>query len=504
VLLSLLLLHRYNQQNEKLQMIRDFGLLAKSVGANNTAAIRFNKKNAALESLGIFRANNQVEIASIIDLSGFPFVEYFANEKRIPYRIPFLMKNQEMFTDTHLEMVRSIEVDGLVFGYIYLRVNLENLEQQSNLNVQIALLVIFIAMVFTFVIAAQLVKPITAPIRKLAEFARAFGNLKDYSLRVAHDKSTVEIADMYQAFNAMLAEIQSQNHELKTAFEIVSLQKEEIKQKNHDIQDSINSASRLQNLMLPDLDTLGVYSKDLFVFFEPKDTLSGDFYWFAKKGELIFLAAVDCVGHGIPGAMLSIIAHNLLTKFIMENDVHNPAMVLNRLDASVRETNIHSETRSARMMDIALCVIDLKHMTLQYSGAYSPLYLVRNQELIELAADKAAIGTLREHELPSFSNQCFQIQQHDMLYLFSDGIVDQFGGKNNKKFKYPALRRMLLEMSDESIASQAFTIENNFHRWCGLNDQVDDVLVMGYRIDTLQADMVANRQSHISAKKEAN
>lgn len=269
-------------------------------------------------------------------------------------------------------------------------------------------------------------------------------------------------------------EIVSKNNELKNANSI-------IQEKNKDITDSIRYAKRLQTAILKPENKLGSYFDDGFILFKPKDIVSGDFYWFEKFGNLTLLAAADCTGHGVPGAFMSIIGCNLLSQTVNEHAITKPAAILNSVNKGLAKVlqQRNEEVSVKDGMDIALCVFNSETMMLEYSGAYNPMWLIRNGNLIEYKADKFPVGAFVDNEIRIFKNHEIPVQKGDMIYLFSDGYADQFGGPDGKKFKYKALQKLIMETYSKPGRVQKEIFEKTFEDWMGRLEQVDDVLLIG-------------------------
>lgn len=249
--------------------------------------------------------------------------------------------------------------------------------------------------------------------------------------------------------------------------------------KNKDITDSINYAKRLQDAILPGEDII----RNSFVFFRPKDIVSGDFYWIMQLNGHDLMAAVDCTGHGVPGAFMSIIGHNGLNKIVREMDIKQPGNILDKLNEEVYMTlhqNIEVREDVKDGMDMSLVSYDNDRGILEYAGAYNSLYLIRNGELTEYKADKFAIG----HSLTDrrYSNHEIKINKGDVVYIFSDGFADQFGGERGKKFMSKNLKLLLLEIHSRDMKDQKSVLEKTFLEWMGEDyEQLDDVLIIGRR-----------------------
>ena len=281
--------------------------------------------------------------------------------------------------------------------------------------------------------------------------------------------------------------LQHANDALRTkqlaALEIAK-QREELALKNKNITDSINYAKRIQEAMLPSEFLFRKLLPDSFIFYNPKDIVSGDFYWVTEKESKIFIAAVDCTGHGVPGAFMSIIGFDLLRNITKERGVENPAQILNLLNLGISETfSRHTnETALKDGMDVSLLVIDRNNKVLEYSGAFNPLYIARDNKIIEVKGNRFAVGKMEGNEDNKFDNHIIPYKDNDMVYIFSDGYADQFGGPLGKKFKFRRFRHLLLTINSLPLTKQKSFLEENFDSWKGQLEQVDDILVIGIRL----------------------
>ncbi len=259
----------------------------------------------------------------------------------------------------------------------------------------------------------------------------------------------------------------------------------ELDEKNKDITASIRYAKRIQDaILLPD-DLVKQYLPKTFVLFNPKDIVSGDFYWIYDKKDTVLFAAVDCTGHGVPGAFMSIVGHNLLDKIVGEDGVTQPGDILDALNKSVSDTLRQSQSEDQSIkdgMDIALCCFDRKTNELQFAGAHNPLWVIRNGELIEFKGNKFPIGNLKEGEQKKFTNNSITLQKGDTAYVFSDGYADQFGGPKGKKFMYSQFKSKLISIQHMDMEQQAVHLKTFISEWMGALEQVDDILVIGTRL----------------------
>ena len=282
---------------------------------------------------------------------------------------------------------------------------------------------------------------------------------------------------------------------VKARTEEIRIQKDELAEKNKNILDSIQYASRIQNALLPPDDVWYASFPDSFVLYLPKDIVSGDFYWLQAEGNHLHVAAVDCTGHGVPGAFMSIVGVNGLNRAIKIHKKTRPSEILDELNNAVMESLQKSDMTSVKDgMDIALCTINRKTNQLYFSGAFNPLYIMRDgwndevdaplieDKLLEIKSTKHAIGSPFEGKGLPYVDFEFDLKSGDIIYLFSDGFADQFGGPKNKKFKYLPFKKLLIEISTLPLAEQRQRLQQAFENWKGENEQIDDICILGIRI----------------------
>ncbi|MEW6468919.1 MAG: SpoIIE family protein phosphatase [Bacteroidota bacterium] len=265
----------------------------------------------------------------------------------------------------------------------------------------------------------------------------------------------------------------------------ITLQKQNeeiIREKNKDITDSINYARKIQQSILPSEEILLRNYPDSFVLYRPKDIISGDFYWYADIGAYLLFACADCTGHGVPGALMSMIGSNFITHIVNEKEITTPDGALMELDKRVRKAlRQDEEPESKDGMDIAFCALQKEKRVLHYAGANRPLVLVRNGELREYAPSKFPIGGQFNAD-KKFEDNKLLLEKGDCIYLFTDGIADQFGGPKGKKFMKKRFYELLQRICSLPMSGQKSSILVAFEDWKGQLEQVDDVLVMGIRI----------------------
>ncbi len=272
--------------------------------------------------------------------------------------------------------------------------------------------------------------------------------------------------------------------QLEEANRIASLVTE-LEKKNKDITSSIEYAQRIQQAILPHHELIQEGFEEHFVLYLPKDIVSGDFYWYAHKGDYSLIAAVDCTGHGVPGAFMSIIGYSNLNKIVLEQGITEPGLILENLDKEVTEVLKQKQngSKSRDGMDLALCAYHRKTQKLQFAGAYRPLYLIRNKQMQEFKGSSFPIGgTFRYRNKKTFTNHEVQLQKGDTLYLFSDGFPDQFGGVDNRKFMTKKFKKLLLNIWEKPLAEQQAQLMHAFQSWKGDYKQMDDILIIGLKI----------------------
>jgi serine phosphatase RsbU (regulator of sigma subunit) len=259
----------------------------------------------------------------------------------------------------------------------------------------------------------------------------------------------------------------------------VVLKSMEIEEKNRDITASIRYAERIQRAMLPREDTF----RDTFVLFMPKDIVSGDFYWMYDSGDLQFIAVSDCTGHGVPGAFMSIIGHNSLNKVVREYGIKQPSAILDQLNTEVLKALMQRNEETINDgMDMALVAFDSKKFTLEFAGAYNPVYVVRKGEVFTYKGDRFPIGMTAVGDKKNFTNKTVDIQPGDMIYMCSDGYADQFGSEDVKKYKSGNVKQLLSTIWDLPVNEQRERLSNEIMAWKGDLEQVDDILFVGTRI----------------------
>ncbi len=262
----------------------------------------------------------------------------------------------------------------------------------------------------------------------------------------------------------------------------LSVQKDKVVKQNEEITQSIKYASRIQEAILPSEKIFTEHFVEYFIFFKPKNIVSGDFYFLRKVNEYVVFAAVDCTGHGVPGAFMSMLGVAFLNDIIRKKEVTQANQILNilrdNIKQSLNQTGKTGEQQDG--MDMAICVINIKTNELQYSGAHNPLIIIRNNEILEIKADRMPVGV---HKLETeFTNHKLNLQKNDQLYIFSDGFQDQISGRDKEKYKSKHFKEFLLQHSNLTLNNQKQALENEFDNWKGNAKQIDDIVIIGVKI----------------------
>jgi len=266
--------------------------------------------------------------------------------------------------------------------------------------------------------------------------------------------------------------------------EEIDQQKEQLEEYFLQVTDSIKYAQKIQEAILPPESYVRKLLPDSFIFYRPKDIVSGDFYWLGEAEDRVYFAAVDCTGHGVPGAFMSIVGYNQLKQAVITTNGGSPAEILDHLNIGVSETLHQKDENSTSKdgMDVAICSLNHKTKELQYAGAFNPLYLLRDGKIAQTKGDKFPIGSFLDGATPNFTNHKLQLLEGDILYIFSDGYADQFGGPRGKKMMYKKFRDTLIANSQKDLSVQKDLLRDHLYDWMGEEEQVDDILVIGVKV----------------------
>jgi serine phosphatase RsbU (regulator of sigma subunit) len=292
-----------------------------------------------------------------------------------------------------------------------------------------------------------------------------------------------EILAQSENLKLVNAALEQQKEEILAQSELLQKVNQELEHQKQETESSIRYASRIQTAILPVQEQIKKHIPQSFIFYKPKDVVSGDFYWFAEKGDEIIIAAIDCTGHGVPGAFMSMIGDALLKQIVHDWEIYQPNKILELLHKGIIKSLQQENNENKDGMDIAICKWNNKTKELQFAGAMNPLYIVQKGSFEELKGDKQPIGGYQIKQLSDFSLHTIRITEPTQVYLFSDGFQDQFSEKENKKYKVKPFKELLAKISDLDAYKQQEIIENEFHSWKGNQEQTDDVLVIGLKLN---------------------
>lgn len=298
---------------------------------------------------------------------------------------------------------------------------------------------------------------------------------KQHIQQIKHYKDTLEQQKL---------QLKIQDEEILHQIRFLKEQGQYIESQKQELEDSIRYAFRIQQAILPPMYFIDRLLSEYFILYMPKAVVSGDFYYVEQVQDYIIVAAVDCTGHGVPGAMMSVIGSDLLNQAIKINQKTKPSDILKFLDIGVSDflRQTYNESGVNDGMDISVISIHRFHKLVEFAGAYHEVYYTHHGKIVEIKGDKLPIGVNFDGVADTFTNHALPVSKGDMIYLFSDGYADQFGGKHNKKFKYNQLKNLLWDISPRHATEQKEILSATFNDWKGVNEQVDDVLVIGIRI----------------------
>ncbi|MDE0472676.1 MAG: SpoIIE family protein phosphatase [Ekhidna sp.] len=422
------------------------------------------------------------------------YQNYALVDKLDDSRVSFLETDENLyFVTSELDYLTFSRNDWKLIMSIPKELALEPLSQIRSKITWAVLPVIVLSIIFSLIAANMLVKPIVK-LSKAAEELRK-GNL-DTDLPVGND----EIGRLAKLLSATSKSLARQLREQKVSNKKLHEQKSQIEvQKNQlefistQVRDSIICAERIQRSTLPPISSLQNVFKESFVMYKPKDIIGGDFYWFERirKGndELMIIACGDCTGHGVPGAIMSIMGSNQLTNIVYYQNYVDPRKIISRLDRIIK-FELQSDSKRKNIdggMEIGICVIDLDTLRLEFSGVGIPLRIVKHgiHKLDIYKTPRQMVGGIEGSEQEVYATikkEVVQLDSKDRIFLSSDGFQDQFGGPQNKKFLSPNFNKLLEDSSRQPMQDQWRALESSFAEWCKSTDQTDDVCVMGFEV----------------------
>jgi len=282
-------------------------------------------------------------------------------------------------------------------------------------------------------------------------------------------------------------EIESQRDEVEAQRDLLKTHRDILVHQKNEIVESINYAQRIQSAMLPPDSYFSELLNDYFILYKPRDIVSGDFYWIKQVKQYIVLVVADCTGHGVPGAFMSMLGMSNLNEIVQRREITQAKEILNELRKQIKHSLRQQGDRDDPKdgIDMALCVLDMENMKLQYAGANIPFYLIRDVRgkpvLKEIKADRMPLGYYQSEDV-SFVNHDLKLEKGDAFYMFSDGFIDQKGGKEEKKFLSKNFKKLLLKIGDQPMPNQKDILEETLSDWMGDTSLIDDILVIGVRV----------------------
>lgn len=472
---------RINEISKKHESVKSVDLF---IGSDNP--VSFNSENTIHED------HYNTFVKAIKNQSA-----YFIDEDHMQYGFIYMDRNSDIFGDSVIRIIndRTKEINII------------------NQEVLIFSLIFAITIILLFMIILLSAKSITTPLNNLVKKINRIseGNLSERTdpdgckeIRVLSTQFNYMLEELEELYNGLekkviqrTAEISQQKEEIESQRDQIEQQRDvlvenhknlerayhEIEDQQKKITDSIHYARRIQSAILPTRARLKELLHDHFVLYKPKDIVSGDFYWATKQGNKSLIVAADCTGHGVPGALMSMIGNTLLNKIIGVEGITHPDQILDQLRTeiieSLKQTGEDFKTKDG--MDVVLCAIDHDNNKLEFAGANNPLFLVRDGELVVYKGDKQPVGYHIGEPKP-FTNHVLDVQKGDRIYIFTDGYQDQFGGEKERKFLVKRFRNLLLEIHKEPMAEQKEILDTTIEEWMINTFQVDDILVLGFEI----------------------
>jgi len=406
--------------------------------------------------------------------------------------------NQRIVTETDsvtiFEDLLSIDIvldETTMFSGMVLYIKSNDSKERELISKSISRFIwmILISLILLVIIIVLRARSLTRPIinlTKKAEIIRS-GNLNERIIPEGNN----EITGLSESFNHMIDQLQESYETLEQKVidrtaevveqkNIAEHQKHLVEEKNKEILDSINYAKRIQKAILPPDKLFNQLLPDSFVLYKPKDIVAGDFYWLQQIDQTVLIASADCTGHGVPGALVSVVCNNALNRSVHEYGITEPGKILDKTREIVISEFEKSDQEVKDGMDISLCAISEKKI--QWSGANNPLWIIKHgaSDLIEIKPDKQPIGKYAEAK--PFTTHELILESGDTLYIFTDGFSDQFGGEKGKKFKASTMKELILKIQNLKMEDQKIALNDAFEKWRGALEQIDDVNVIGIKI----------------------
>lgn len=356
-------------------------------------------------------------------------------------------------------------------------------------------LILLISLTLVYLLIYFRSRMIVNPIQHLISKTKIIAN-GNYSERVMVAGNN-ELALLSENFNKMVNNIEERNNQieeqseflyqsnrkLNEAYKLLDHQKSLIENKQDDLTASINYAQRIQESLLPTTDEFKKLFEESFIYFLPRDIVSGDFYWYSKIKNKIIIVASDCTGHGVPGAFMSMIGMTILNHLVNYEHIDDPALIISRLDAEICDLLIYNNNNEQRFegMDTSICCIDTENGELKFASAQRPIILMRDGEAITYKGSIYPIGEYYDNIQKIFTNTTIQLEDNDVIYMFSDGYTSQFEETGSKKFNYRRFRKLLTDINHKNLKDQPAILHRTLEAWQGSFEQIDDIMVIGYK-----------------------
>ena len=430
------------------------------------------------------RVNNLISFVTIITMVGYiPAAIYFMEVGIMILNALFLISAFSNFYLVSKKYYNSAFYIASTYGLIYFSFGPVFYGLPSNLHFFIIIMCLIAIALFDSSIALRIYISAAVIIFFTLIFAlKNRAGILHFTEEMKKAQDVISVINLFILFFVTVLFFSFFRRENLIFQKAILKQKDIIEEKQKEILDSINYAKRIQFSLLASENLLNQYLPEHFVLFKPKDVVSGDFYWATPTPEGFVFITADCTGHGVPGAFMSLLNISKLSQAINENKITRPDLILNNVRSEiVNALNAEGSEESKDGMDAVLCKLDIKNMNLQYAAANNAFYIIRDNELLTCKADKMPVGKGHDDSI-SFTFNEITLQKGDVVYTFTDGYADQFGGPRGKKFKYKQLEDIMLEICSLPLKEQSKILNQKFEDWKGNLDQVDDVLIIGFKI----------------------
>lgn len=455
---------------------------------NNKAGIAVCLNNIA----NIYKISNQSEKALESALQSFQIAEQIGSKddmKNAAYNLSQIYAFQENYG-------KAYEFLNIYLAWEQMMFNEENAKKIARLQTaydiaqkenEIALLAKDNALKQLFIYGIMLILAITVVLLGFAYWAYQQKIKSNKTLesqkKIIEDKNQ-KLEESEQTLRHTNQKLQEKSEELATSRDKLEQQNQQIADTNKDMRASISYAKRIQEALLPQTSLMKSFFSNWVIFYEPKDIVSGDFYWYAQQEGIHYVAAIDCTGHGVPGAFMSMIGHAFLNQILKIQGITEPGEILNKLHDNVKLALHHENSRMRDGMEMVLCAIDPARQELKFAGAVTPMLMFEEGEYRVLMGERQSIGgsyNFGDEDVP-FTTQVISYQSPTMLYMFSDGYQDQFGGDRGRKFSRARFYELLTQIHSFPTDEQYLRIKDNFEQWRRDNNQIDDVMVIGLQL----------------------